>query len=177
VIRFNDKFLNLFSRDSIREILDPRMLPMLAMPRPWIHFESGGYMSRKNICMRIKDSPEQYHYLKEAFMRGHIAKVLQGLDVLGSQSWTINQKVFNAVLEAWNSGEAYPSIPPLHESLVLPPKPSNYSTSLKARKEWLATSEEAANKYRRHHLQRCHVNYKIEIARMFLGDTIYFPHH
>jgi DNA-directed RNA polymerase len=176
-IRFNDKFLDLFLRDSIREILDPRMLPMLAIPRPWIHFESGGYMSRKNICMRIENSSEQYHYLKEAFMRGHITKVLQGLDVLGSQSWTINRKVFNAVLEAWNSGEAYPSIPSLQESLVLPPKPSNYSTSLKARKEWLATSEEAANKYRRHHLQRCHVNYKIEIARMFLGETIYFPHN
>jgi DNA-directed RNA polymerase len=177
VIRFNDKLVDLFSRDSIREILDPRMLPMLAMPRPWIHFESGGYMSRKMLCMRIENSPEQYHYLKEAFMRGHITKVLQGLDVLGSQSWTINQKVFNVVLEAWNSGESYPSIPPLHESLVLPPKPPSYDRSPKARKIWHTASEEAEKEYRRHHLQRCHVNYKIEIARMFLGETIYFPHN
>jgi DNA-directed RNA polymerase len=177
MIRFNDKLVDLLSRNSIREILDPRMLPMLAMPRPWIHFESGGYMSRKNICMRIENSPEQYHYLKEAFMRGHITKVLQGLDALGSQSWTINQKVFNVVLEAWNSGEAYPSIPSLQESPVLPPKPPNYDTSSKARKEWRAASKEAEKEYRRHHLQRCHVNYKIEIARMFLGETIYFPHN
>jgi DNA-directed RNA polymerase len=177
VIRFNDKFLDLLSRDNIREILDSRMLPMLTMPRPWIHFESGGYMSRKLTCMRIKDSPEQYHYLKEAFMRGHITKVLQGLDILGSQSWTINQKVFNAILEAWNSGESYPSIPSLHESLVLPPKPSNYDRSPKARKIWHIASKEAENEYRRHHLQRCHVNYKIEVARMFLGETIYFPHN
>jgi DNA-directed RNA polymerase len=80
------------------------MLPMLVMPRPWINFESGGYMSRRIICMRVKDSPEQYRYLKEASMKGHITKVLQGLDVLGSQPWTINRKVFNAALEAWNSG-------------------------------------------------------------------------
>jgi hypothetical protein len=41
-------------------------------------------MSRKILCMSIKNSPEQYHYLKEAFIRDH--KVLQGLDVPGSQS-------------------------------------------------------------------------------------------
>jgi DNA-directed RNA polymerase len=104
VIRFNDKLVDLFSRDNLRDVLDPRMLPMLVMPRPWVNFESGGYMSRKTLCMRIKNSPEQYHYLKEASMKGHITKVLQGLDVLGSQPWTVNRKVFNAALEAWNSG-------------------------------------------------------------------------
>jgi DNA-directed RNA polymerase len=176
VIRFNEKLVDLISRDSAREVLDPRTLPMLAMPRPWIHFESGGYLSRKILCMRIKDSPEQYHYLKEAFMRGHITKMLQGLDVLGSQSWTINRKVFSAVLEAWNSGKSYPSIPPPQESLVLPPKPPDCDTNLQARKEWCAASKKAEKEYRDNHFQRCHISYKIEVARMFLGETIYFPH-
>jgi DNA-directed RNA polymerase len=176
MIRLNDKVVDLLSRDNIREILDSRILPMLTIPQPWIHFESGGYMSRKTLCMRIKGSPEQYHYLKEAFMRGRITKVLQGLDVLGSQSWTINQKVFNVVLEAWNSGEAYPSIPLLHESLVLPPKPPDYDTNIQARMKWNLAFKEAEKVYRDNHLRRCLTNYKIEVARMFLGETIYFPH-
>jgi DNA-directed RNA polymerase len=59
----------------------------------------------------------------------------------------------------------------------LPPKPPNYDKNPKARKEWHTAFEEAENEYRRHHLQRCHVNYKIEVARMFLGETIYFPYN
>ncbi|RKP10634.1 DNA-directed RNA polymerase N-terminal-domain-containing protein [Thamnocephalis sphaerospora] len=110
VVKFNPKLSELFSRDSISEALDPRMLPMLVLPRPWINFDSGGYMSRKNVCMRIKDSPEQYRYLKEASLQGRIGMVLNGLDVLGSQPWTINRKVFDAALEAWNTGGWWQSI-------------------------------------------------------------------
>jgi DNA-directed RNA polymerase len=62
-------------------------------------------------------------------------------------------------------GEAYPSIPPLHESLVLPPKPPDYDTNLQARMKWYNASKEAENEYRNHHSQRCDTNYKIEIAR------------
>ncbi|RKP26622.1 hypothetical protein SYNPS1DRAFT_2358, partial [Syncephalis pseudoplumigaleata] len=176
-IRMHNKLSELFSRDSIKEALDPRMLPMLVLPRPWIRFDSGGYLSKQSVCMRIKDSPEQYRYLKEASNQERIGHVLNGLDVLGSTQWTINEKLLNVALYAWNSGNEYPCIPSLMESLNLPPKPENKPENYEELRKWHTTVKKLETDFRNHHSQRCDVNYKIEIARAFVGETIYFPHN
>ncbi|KAI9593990.1 hypothetical protein BDF19DRAFT_424028 [Syncephalis fuscata] len=176
-IRMHSKLSELFSRDSINEALDPRMLPMLVLPRPWVRYDSGGYLSRQGICMRIKDSPEQFRYLKEASNQERISSVLNGLDVLGSTPWKINEKVLSVALYAWNSGKDYPCIPSLMENMNLPPKPENIPENYQELRKWHLDAKRLENEFRNHHSQRCDVNYKIEIARAFAGETIYFPHN
>ncbi|KAI8058022.1 hypothetical protein BDF22DRAFT_663366 [Syncephalis plumigaleata] len=159
-IRMHPKLSEMFSRDSIKEALDPRITP-----RPWVRFDSGGYLSKHSVCMRIKESPEQYRYLKEASNQGRIGHVLNGLDVLGKNP--------NVALYAWNSGKEYPCIPSLMESLDLPPKPEIKPDNYEETRKW----HKLETDFRNHHSQRCDVNYKIEIARSFVGETIYFPHN
>ena len=56
-------------------------------------------------AMRFKNSEEQKIYLRQASINGNLELVFAGLDVLGSTPWKINRKIFDVVLEVWNSGE------------------------------------------------------------------------
>ncbi len=64
---------------------------------------------------------EQQIYVKQASEAGDLEPVFHGLDVLSSTPWTINRKVFDVVLEAWNSGEAIADIPASEEKLQAEP--------------------------------------------------------
>lgn len=156
----------MLSREPIRDTLHPRLLPMLVHPKPWLSYNSGGYLSTKSVCMRIKDSAEQLVYLSKASENDHLANVLAGLDVLGSTCWRVNKNVFNVILEVWNEGEALADIPPVvNEHAALPPKPENYDTDPKAKFNWVSEVKQVQTNERNNHSLRCDVNYKVETAR------------
>lgn len=48
VIKLNPGVAQRLSRDSVRETIHPRQLPMLTKPRPWINVEDGGYLTTKS---------------------------------------------------------------------------------------------------------------------------------
>ena len=55
VIRLNEVVSQRLDKESVRETLHPRHLPMLVPPRPWLSHDSGGYYSMKTSAMRYKD--------------------------------------------------------------------------------------------------------------------------
>ncbi|KAL0061581.1 DNA-directed RNA polymerase [Marasmius tenuissimus] len=175
VIRLNPAVSERLSKDSLGDTLHPRHLPMLVKPKPWLTYNEGGYFFNQVPAMRYKDSIEQQSYLKHASELGNVELVYAGLDVLGSTPWKINRAVFDVVLKVWNSGERLGKVPPanLDDAEPQPPtdgNPRSRVVYLAQMKQW--TQDKASN-----HSDRCSVNYKIEIARTFLGDTIYFPHN
>ncbi len=114
-------------------------------------------------AMRYKESVEQASYLRHASDMGNVELIYAGLDVLGSTPWVINQKIFDVVLEVWNSGEGLGKLPPAvypSPEPILPPDASPKEKALYLYK-LKAHSQEKAN----NHSKRCNVNYKIEIAR------------
>jgi DNA-directed RNA polymerase len=156
----------MLSREPIRDTLHPRLLPMLVPPRPWLSYNSGGYLQTKSVCMRIKDSAEQLIYLHKASERDLLQDVLAGLDVLGSTRWKVNKNVFKIILEAWNKGEAIADIPPaVSGPTPLPPKPENYHTDPKAKFNWVNEVKQIQTTEKNNHSLRCDVNYKVETAR------------
>ncbi|RKP13775.1 hypothetical protein BJ684DRAFT_1797, partial [Piptocephalis cylindrospora] len=189
VIGFHPKILSYLSRERVSESLDPRYLPMLVHPRPWVTYNNGGYITKPSYCMRIKGSREQLEYLKQAGSQEQMNVVLAGLDVLGSTQWRINRPIFDLILKSWNTGEAYPSIPRYITSPVLPKKPVSLTEEETAdtskvqqhRKEiklWYRECQLAQREYQNAHSQRCDVNYKVEIARAFLNESpFFFPHN
>ncbi|CAM0139593.1 unnamed protein product [Umbelopsis sp. WA50703] len=178
IIKFSPNLTEMLSKEPVRDTLHPRLLPMLVPPRPWLTWNSGGYLSTKSICMRIKDSPEQVVYLKRASEEDCLDRVLTGLDVLGATRWRVNRPVFDVILQAWNSGEAIADIPPVTEgNLPLPEKPENYATDPKAKLNWIKLVKDIQNRERNYHSLRCDVNYKVETARAFLDTPMYFPHN
>lgn len=115
--------------------------------------------------MRFKDSQEQQSYLKYASERGNLELVYAGLDVLGSTPWQVNRKVFDVVLEAWNSGERVCKVPPAVYDVPEPEKPENYEVDPRARMVYLTRQKAWSEGRANNHSDRCSVNYKVEIAR------------
>ncbi len=157
--------------------LHPRHLPMLVPPKPWTSHESGGYYRERTSAMRFKDSAEQNSYLKKASERGDLDNVLAGLDVLGRTPWRINRRVFDVMGDVWNQGIAFAKIPPRSLADEEPQPPANYETDMKAKNEYLQKLRFWAVQQATNHGLRCDINYKLEIARAFIGERFYFPHN
>ncbi|KAN0065347.1 DNA-directed RNA polymerase [Thecaphora frezii] len=177
VIKLNSVVAKRLDKDSVQETLHPRHLPMLVPPKPWTTHDAGGYYSVRQSAMRFKDSAEQGSYLRAAAESGNLDTVLAALDVLGQTSWKVNRPVFDVMVEVWNSGSSIADMPPLEMETPEPTKPTNYDQDIQARAVYLQRLKQWNSQRAAIHSQRCDVNYKLEIARAFLGETFYFPHN
>ncbi|QRW12717.1 DNA-dependent RNA polymerase [Ceratobasidium sp. AG-Ba] len=177
VIRLNPMVNERMARDSVRETIHPRHLPMLVKPRPWEDYDKGGYLTLKSMMMRVKDSFEQLSYLKHASAAGHLDLVYECLDALGETPWRINEKILKVVLEVWNSGEAKAGIPPAQLTVEEPAKPADFDENPRARANYLLQMKGILNDKRNNHGERCYMNYKLEVARAYINDEFYMPHN
>lgn len=154
-----------------------RHLPMLVEPEPWTKFDKGGFIEYPAQLVRVKNGEkDQRIYAEAAVERGDMEQVSKGLDVLGRTGWRINPRVFDMVLEAWNSGEELANIPPLDPEIPVPPEPEPSDNPLQ-RREWVRAVKAVENKKSGLHSQRCFMNFQLEIARAFKDQTFYFPHN
>ncbi|PWN33314.1 DNA/RNA polymerase [Meira miltonrushii] len=178
VIRLNEAVGEVLSKERMSgDFLSPRHLPMLVPPKPWTDYESGGYYSVKSRALRYKEVAEQGSYLRQASKEKNLDSVLAGLDVLGSTAWTINRDVYDVVGEVWNSGKSIADIPPLNIDEEEPQRPANYDTDLSARNIFVKRYKHYQLRKYNAHSERCDINYKLEIARAYLGESFYFPHN
>ncbi|KAF9909528.1 DNA-directed RNA polymerase [Lobosporangium transversale] len=177
VIKVHNHISEILSSEPIGSLIHPSMLPMLVHPRPWLAYNDGGYLTAQSIIMRIRHCPQQLDYLKKAHEEGLLFRVYNGLDVLGKTRWAVNKKVLKTVLEAWNSGKEFGKIPAAAAQVEDLPKPDDYETNSKAKARWLFENRKMKMEAKNHHSLRCDVNYKIEIARAFADEPMFFPHN
>ncbi|KAJ2820856.1 DNA-directed RNA polymerase, partial [Coemansia sp. 'formosensis'] len=177
ILTAHNSLRELFKSDSLVSVVNARHLPMLVPPRPWLTFNSGGYLSQDEPCMRIKDNAEQLRYLKKASNDDRLYTLLAGLDSLGLTKWSINRPVFDAVRKVWNSGKELGKIPARTFDVPEPARPDDYETNDKARFKHRMEVQEWNNNRASQHSERCDCNYKVEIARAFLNYPMYFPHN
>jgi len=162
------------SGDKLIGAVHPQMLPMLVKPRPWTSWNSGGYHYSQNLLIRSRDSPEQLAYLKASTDK--LDKVYSGLNVLGNTAWTVNERVFRVMSEIWNTGEEFLDIPKAQEEINLPEAPPRNSDPTVIN-EWKLKVKRLQNEFSTNRSTRCDSNYKLEIARAYLGEKFYFPHN
>lgn len=171
------KYLSKFiSGDVKSSVLQPQLLPMLVKPRPWVSYRNGGYLYSSSPIMRVKDAPEQLAYLRAASDRKDIEGVYEGLNVLGETAWTINSELFKTITTVWNSGKEFLEIPEEQGELSIPPAPPRDADPA-VRRDWLRDCRRLHNEHQTKFSQRCDTNYKLEIARAFLGERFYLPHN
>ncbi|KAK7204648.1 hypothetical protein BZA70DRAFT_279684 [Myxozyma melibiosi] len=177
VIKLHKDFSDKISSDRGNGMIHPQFLPMLVKPKPWTSHIDGGYMYSSAPLMRTKSSMEQSEYVKEAAKRNDMKFVFEGLNVLGSASWVINSRVFRIVAQVWNTEEEFLDIPgKISEKIEFPPEPEK-SADPAERRDWARKCKLMVHNARNSHSQRCDINYKLEIARAFIGERIYFPHN
>lgn len=154
-----------------------KYLPMVVEPAKWTGFSRGGYIRYPTRVVRIKDADIcQLQYAKTAAKRGDLDQVFAGLDVLGKVPWIINRKVFDVMLEAWNTGEALADIPPADPKINFPPEPAPSATR-DERYNWTRRVRELENEKSGLHSQRCFQNFQLEVAKAFRDEKFYFPHN
>lgn len=154
-----------------------RHLPMLVEPEPWTQFDRGGFLEFPANMIRVKNGElDQKIYAQAALQRGDMEQVCKGLDVLGKTGWRINRRVFDVMLQAWNTGEGIANIPPLNPDIKLPEEPDS-SEDPSLRRKWLNELRDAMNKKGGLHSERCYMNFQMEIANAFKEQTFYFPHN
>lgn len=176
ILKIHRSLVNQLSAERMTTNIQPQHLPMLVKPRPWTNWNSGGYNYTQSTLIRSRDSPEQIAYIKAVSEQGSIDNVYEGLNVLGNTPWTINRKLFEIISKIWNTGEKFLDIPPVQEVFEIPPQPSRTSDPL-ILKEWRNKCRQMSNEFRGNKSYRCDSNYKLEIARAFLGEKFYFPHN
>ncbi|KAI5853091.1 hypothetical protein DFP73DRAFT_489685 [Morchella snyderi] len=176
LITLDSTLLKRLGTEDLRQGFLGRNLPMVVPPREWKSWERGGYYYTQSKAVRTKGAREQLEYVKIASERGDLNEIFASLDVLGKTAWRINKKVFDVVIEVWNSEKEFGDIPPAAQELVLPPEPAT-SLDPSVRYEWLQAVRTMQVDAVNNHSKRCSVNFKVEIARAFLHDKFYFPHN
>ena len=129
--------------------------------------------------MRYKESAEQEMYLRKASESGHLEPVFNGLDVLSSTPWTINRRVFEVILTAWNQGGAIAEIPAADyaANVTWPAPPDPGENDPAKRNLYLEEIKRILSAQRTAHSERCKFNYNLEVARAYLNDVFYLPHN
>ncbi|ODV80798.1 mitochondrial DNA-directed RNA polymerase [Suhomyces tanzawaensis NRRL Y-17324] len=161
---------------SFSNCVQPQLLPMLVPPRPWNSYNDGGYLFSQTQLVRIKDSVETSAYLKAASEMGNLDEIYQGLNVLGNTAWTVNRRVLDVITKHWNTGKEFLDIPPIIEEPNLP-KAIPLDAEPNEKFEYQKKVRQAINDAASAKSQRCDTNYKLEIARGFLGEKLFFPHN
>ncbi|KCV68407.1 hypothetical protein H696_04702 [Fonticula alba] len=161
---------------ALNTLLPGRLLPMLVPPRPWLTYNSGGYLTQDRPCMRIRGSRLQFQMLRAASYAGQLTEVLAALDVLGQTRWRINTRVLDVASAVWNNGGGVAAIPD-RKDIPLPEMPADM-TSLSAmmRRQLTADTRQAIKINRERHALRCSTNYTLEVARAYASGPLYFPH-
>lgn len=176
VLKVHKSLVRQLAGNALTNAVQPQLLPMLVPPRPWVAYNDGGYLFSQNNIIRIKDSAETNAYLKAASDLGNLDPLYEGLNVLGNTSWTINHEVFDVISHFWNTGEKFLDIPPIVEDPDLPTAPPMNAEPLE-KTEYQRRLRQVMNDAASARSQRCDTNYKLEIARAFLGEKLYFAHN
>lgn len=161
VIAYNDELLRQIL--AVDTQVPPKFLPMLVPPRPWISWQSGGYLteySRAEMA-RIGKHPQHRQYMEAADKGNHMSTLYHALDCLGSTGWKINKNVLEIAKICWNTKEIWPSIPSGEKLFVdTYEKNEDLKKDIQIRKSIRIQKMNEQNRYS----QRCDANYKILIA-------------
>lgn len=176
VIKLHKKLVSQLASNTTMNSVQPQLLPMLTPPMDWTSHNSGGYRFSPSSLVRIKDSAETIAYVKAAAENGNLDDVYNGLNVLGKTPWSVNAKVLEVISHYWNTGKEFLDIPPIVEEPELP-KPLPFNAEPLEKVEYAKKVRHILNQVASFRSQRCDTNYKLEIARAYVGEKMYFPHN
>ncbi|KAG7664254.1 RPO41 [[Candida] subhashii] len=174
-IKFHPDIEKLISNKNRSATVMPQHLPMLVKPNPWTGPTGGGFCSSFVNLVRTRDSPETKAYVKAAASKNNLDEVYKGLNVLGNTPWTVNRKVYDVVSHYWNTQEAFLDIPPVIREPVLPPRPDKDADPDEIF-AFKALFKNIINEFNTAKSMRSDQNYRLETARGYLGEKMYFPH-
>ncbi len=169
----NEQILDLMDIEEVqRGIIQTRHMPMLVPPNPWTSPDRGGYLAASTKIMRTKGSRMQFDVLKTADMK----PVYECLNILSSTPWRVNQRIYEIITEAWESGGGIADLPS-RKNLEVPPKPDDYYADPEVKRHYDKQCAKIKRNNSNMHSLRCDTIYKLQVAKDCLTRTFYFPHN
>ena len=102
------------------EVLHPRYYPCVIPPSDWSGPRSGGYHTDKlNQIPMVKTLNKEYLDQLDTIA---MPKEYRCINALQRTKWQVNKDVLKVMKQVWESGQAWPGIPP-KEDYVIPPAP------------------------------------------------------
>ena len=176
VISLHPEMVKILTKEPPSHLI-AKQLPMVSKPRPWTGFYDGGYLSSTTPFMRGRTGDmSQRDYGEAAASRGDLDQIFAGINVLGSTGWKINSKVFQVMLEAWNSGQAIANLPPAEKVFPEVPKPAS-DADVRTKFKYYERVRSMENERIGMHSNRCFQSFQMEIAKAYLNETFYLPHN
>ena len=166
-----------------------RVQPMVVPPNEWTDVNTGGYETIRVPFMRTRHCKTQ----KDALYRADLSTAMEGLNVLGSIPWRINQTVLDVAQKCWEDGVVLGDIPS-RTNYEVPPYPEELAyvdyhrlgdVEKKGHIEVFKKYRDALNKHKRFkqknadlHSLRCSAMLKLNQAQKFRDmEEIFFPYN
>jgi DNA-directed RNA polymerase len=176
VISLHPEMVKILTKEPPSHLI-AKQLPMISKPRPWTGYYEGGYLSSNTPFIRGKTGDmSQRDYGEAAASRGDLDQIFAGIDVLGSTGWKINQRIFQVMLDAWNTGEAIANLPPAEKVFPEVTKPAT-DADARTRFKYYEKVRGMENERIGIHSNRCFQSFQMEIAKAYLNETFYLPHN
>ena len=176
VVSMHPTVIQKFQKEPVGSAI-AKHLPMIVKPMPWTGFTEGGFLHQHiSVVRAFPEYRQTRDYLKVASNSGDMSQIFAGLDVLGRTKWQVNRRVFDVMLQVWNSGEAVASIPPADPKLNYPPPPRQGADKT-TWKQYNAQVKRLDDIKDGMHSNRCFNNFQMEVAKAFLNETFYLPHN
>jgi DNA-directed RNA polymerase len=165
-------------------VLEPRFLPMVIEPQPWVTPIKGGYLTEENKQDFVRGTGREF---KDDMMSLDLRDVFTAVNHIQNTAWRINSQLRDVMMEAWKSGSTLGGLP---ESDPLPrvPRPVDIPRDLRKadmNEKQLATIEEyrirarKVNEYNAELIgRRLALGAKLSMATTLIDDErFYFPHN
>jgi len=154
-----------------REALRPVYPPMVVEPTAWAPANEGGYLRIRTPLMN-RPNKEQ----RAAMDAGDMSRVYASLNAVNRTQWKVNPDVLEWVQKAWSDGGNVAGLPTV-EDTEIPPRPSNYSTNVEAKRRYKAEANAVCRDNRMMTSERTRFLSILGEAESYADeDRIWFPH-
>ena len=159
---------------------DPKYLPMVCEPRPWVSHDEGGMLHLPMKVMRARGEMEQTESLRRA---DPIPGVYDGLNALGRVPWTIHTRVLDVAEQLFQNesrGQGIAGLPTLDDTAI-PPLPSGGDPEDEAYKQEVRAARRLVEKVKQTNRElyslRMDTKLKLGVAQAMRDfQRIYFPY-
>ena len=115
-------------------LMEPRLLPMLAPPNPWVGPLEGGYYSLHWDIPLVKTTSARY--LEElSYVTDEMSEVYDAVNAIQNVPWRVNRKVLEVLDVVFHDSLPLGNLP-AYDPIPLPTKPIQIDTNAELRIKW-----------------------------------------
>ncbi|GIY15604.1 DNA-directed RNA polymerase, mitochondrial [Caerostris extrusa] len=156
---------------------DATLIPMLSPPKPWVKYDSGGFLITSTPFIRFNENAMHLNDFYSQVPPKNLNPCFDSLNSLSICPWTINKPVLDLIIDVFRKGGDEILDVPLNPN-TLPPAPKVLSSMTQQERIIARGKKQEIRK------KKCEASslwydclYKLSIANHFRDEVFWFPHN